>query len=66
MGRRAKFSVQQKLIIIKKTQTESIERLAQEYCVNAHTWTSMKNQVIWAFLLILILMIVIVANYCSK
>jgi len=37
MGRRSKFSVQQKLIIIKKTQTESIERLAQEYCVNAHT-----------------------------
>lgn len=37
MGRRAKFSVQQKLIIIKKAQTESIERLAQEYCVNAHT-----------------------------
>jgi transposase len=27
MGRRAKFSVQQKLIIIKKVQTESIERL---------------------------------------
>lgn len=37
MGRRSKFSVQQKLIIIKKAQTESIERLAQEYCVNAHT-----------------------------
>ena len=37
MGRRAKFSVQQKLILIKKAQTESIERLAQEYCVNAHT-----------------------------
>ena len=29
MGRRSKFSVQQKLIIIKKTQTESIEEVTK-------------------------------------
>lgn len=45
MGRRSKFSVQQKLIIIKKTQTESIERLAQEYCVQRTHHQKMEENV---------------------